>query len=132
MSLRLKENPREWQKFTGSVAVVISVVAWLLNRKGGLPVPVWTVWLGAGAMVLASLVVPRGFRGFYRAGMSVGFFIGQAVGKVLLVMFFLALVTPLGWVLRLMGKDLLALKRPRNASTYWIKPRQTSDLDRQF
>jgi hypothetical protein len=132
MSLRLKENPREWQKFTASVAVMISIVAWLLNRKGGLPVPVWTIWLGAGSLVLTSLVMPRGFRGFYRVGMSVGFFIGQAVGKVLLVLFFLALVIPLGLVLRLMGKDLLALKRPRNASTYWTKPRQISDFDRQF
>jgi hypothetical protein len=39
-------------------------------------------------------------------------------GSVLAV-FLIFILTPLGWVLRPMGKDLLQLKRPHNASTYW-------------
>ena len=34
---------------------------------------------------------------------------------------FFTVLTPIGFILRLMGKDLLKLKKKENIKTYWIK-----------
>jgi hypothetical protein len=46
--------------------------------------------------------------------------------------FFIFIITPLGWVLRLSGKDLLQLKRPREANTFWHSSKDGSPMDRLF
>jgi hypothetical protein len=54
------------------------------------------------------------------------------MGKVLLTIFFLLVVTPLGLLLRLLGKDLLRLKRRRDVATHWQPAKSNHQFDRQF
>jgi hypothetical protein len=115
-------------------------LAWLLVLTG------MTVWLwtrgmisadgsyGMLALLLLTLLVclsrRRWLRQPYRLGMSAGYFVGQVIGRFLLLLFFLAVLTPLGLLLRLIGKDLLGLKK--KTTTYWHPPRATDRLDRLF
>jgi len=41
-------------------------------------------------------------------------------------------MTPFGCVMRLMGKDFLQLKSPRDKETFWQTARQDSSLDSMF
>jgi hypothetical protein len=93
------------------------------------------MWVSLG--VLTGLLAlcglkPRWFRGFYRIGMTVAFYIGQFFGRILLTLIFLLVLTPLGLFLRLMGKDSLRLKRDPAAQTYWQPVKQNKNLDREF
>jgi hypothetical protein len=130
--LRLKENPREWQKFVAVMGMAANLIVWMMWRRGRLPL---TVPLAVAALALTVLIAalfrPRWFRGFYRAGMTVSFHFGQVVGKVLLTVFFFLFLTPLGLLLRLMGKDLLQLKHSP-AKTWWRPARNNRDFDRMF
>ena len=130
--LRLKENPREWQKFVAVMGAAANLVAWMLWWRGRLPMAVPLV---VAALALMGLIVawfrPGWFRGFYRGGMTVSYHFGQVVGKVLLTGFFFLVVTPLGFLLRLTGKDLLQLKRTP-AKTWWQPARNNRDFDRMF
>lgn len=131
--LRLKENPREWQKFTLVMGVVANLVTWIVWWKGGLALTLPLVVAAmALAAVVAALIQPRWFRGFYRGGMTVSFQIGQLIGKVLLTLFFLLLVTPLGLLLRLLGKDLLELKSKPQETSGWRPAKNNRDFDRMF
>ena len=133
MKLLLKEEPREWQKFTLVAGVAVAVFTGLLTLRRVLPLLALAIILIILASVLvACLARPRWFRRFYRGGMFVGFHIGQFMGKVLLVVLFLGVVTPLGLVLRLLGKDLLRLKRSPEASSYWQAARRPNSLDKLF
>ena len=100
MKLKLKEEPVEWLKFTAVMALMLALVAGLLFRRHVIP---RAGIFGVLAMALLALLVcwirPRWFRGFYRVGMTVSFHFGQVMGKVLLTIFFLLVVTPLGLVL---------------------------------
>jgi hypothetical protein len=64
--------------------------------------------------------------------MTASFHVGQVTGKVLLTVFFLLVVTPLGLLLRITGKDLLGLKRNLEDASYWRDSRPPGPLDRQF
>jgi hypothetical protein len=130
--LRLKENPREWQKFVAVMGTAANLVVWMLWWRGRLPIAVPVGVVALALMVLiAALIRPCWFRGFYRAGMTVSFHIGQVVGKVLLTVFFFLFLTPLGLLLRLMDKDMLQLRRSP-AKTWWQPARNNRDFDRMF
>lgn len=130
--LRLKENPREWQKFVAVMGTAANLIVWMLWWRGRLPLAVPVAVAALALMVLiVALICPCWFRGFYRGGMTVSFHFGQVVGKVLLTVFFFLVVTPLGLLLRLMGKDLLNLKRS-SAKTGWQPAKNNRDFDRMF
>ena len=132
MKLKLKEDPKEWLKFTAVMTVVAGLLAFLLYRRKVLGFEALVAAGGVLGLVMAACAIrPRWFRGFYRAGMTVSFHLGQALGWVWLTLFFLLVLTPLGLLLRACGKDLLALKR-RPADSYWRKTKPGGGLGRQF
>ena len=54
------------------------------------------------------------------------------LGRGLLLLFFIAVITPLGLVLRLAGRDGLQLKRRRQAKTYWREAKDCGPLNRLY
>ena len=133
MSLKLKEDPREWLKFTAATCCALAVLGLLLYWRHRLSGPALLVALAAAASLLAGGALrPRWLRLPYRLGMRTGYLVGQGAGRVLLLVFFLTAITPLGWLLRLAGKDLLEMRKPTGAASYWHRPRPAGRLDTQF
>ena len=131
--LRLKEQPIEWIKFTAVIGLVVNVVLWLLWWREGLSITFPVIAAAAALLaVFIAILRPYWFRGFYRSGMNVSFQIGQVIGKVLLTLFFFIFVTPLGLLLRLLGKDLLLLKKMPDEKTYWHPAKKNREFDRMF
>jgi hypothetical protein len=86
-------------------------------------------------MVLGTLG-PRALKWVYIVWMSVAFVLGLVMAHVILTLLFFLMITPIGWVARLFGKDFLSLKLDRGAATYWLrrerKPRPPAEYERQF
>jgi multisubunit Na+/H+ antiporter MnhG subunit len=61
-----------------------------------------------------------------------GLAISQFIGRLLLLFFFFFILTPVGLILRLAGKDALQLRPPREATTYWQPAKAYGPLDRLF
>jgi hypothetical protein len=51
---------------------------------------------------------------------------------VVLAALFFVILTPFGWILRLLGKDFLRLKPPSDMQTFWQSARQDGSLDRLY
>ncbi len=133
MRPKLKEDPREWRKFAWAALAALTIVAALLWRRGTLSAVGFGAVAGLAALLALGVALrPRPARPFYRAGMTVGFYLGQVIGRVLLAGVFLLVLTPLGLILRLAGKDLLRLRRDPRRASYWEPARFTSHFDRQF
>jgi hypothetical protein len=133
MKLRLREDPREWQKFVLGAAVAPAAAGLVLFWRKVLPAAGLAVLLAALAVLLAAcLARPRWFRGAYRRGMTLSFHIGRLVGMAVLTVLFFLLLTPLGLLLRLGGKDLLRTRRERDATSYWKPAAPPSRLDEMF
>ena len=81
---------------------------------------------------LCALFQPRWFRGWYRLSQRLGFYSSQFTGRCVLLILFIFILTPLGLILRLLGKDPLQLKRPPNATTYWRPAKECNPLDQLF
>jgi hypothetical protein len=133
MKLNFKEDPKEWRKSALLTALGLAILSSLLRWRKHLPVNVWFALLALLAVVAVCAVLqPRWFRGWYRLSLRLGFYSSQFIGRCALAIFFIFILTPLGFVLRLMGKDPLQLKQPLNAKTYWHQAKEPNPLDRLF
>ena len=133
MKLKFREDPKEWRKQAWLAAFGIALISSVLRWRRVVAPPVWLAVLAvAASFVICAWLRPRWFRGYYRFSMRLGFASSRILGFVALVVFFVLIVTPLGLVLRLAGKDPLQLKRPLKAGTFWQPARDPNPLDRLF
>lgn len=132
MKLIYQEDPGKWRQSVLLTALGLAIVSSLLRWRHVLPNPAWLTLLGLlGPIAIGATLRPRWFRGWYRLSLWLGFYSSQFIGRCVLALFFIFIITPLGLVLRWMGKDPLQLKRQHKAS-YWQTPRNESPLDRLF
>lgn len=130
---RFKEDPREWRKFALAGGVFFSLTLWLVWWRWGWFVDwVWGLQAGLVVLVLVGWWMPRGVRPVYRGALTLSHYSGQIMGRVLLGLMFGLLVLPLGLLMRMLGKDLLHLRRDRKAASYWHRARSKGSLDRMY
>lgn len=89
-----------------------------------------------GLLLVLGFFWPASLRRAYIAWMSVAFALGFIMAHLILTVFFYFVVTPIGLMARLTGKDFLRLKLDRHAVSYWIarenKAKSPIDYERQF
>ena len=62
-----------------------------------------------------------------------GIFLGNIVSPVVMGVVFFIVVTPIGLIMRLLGKDLLRVNKNESTFTYWIdREKKTDTMKRQF
>lgn len=65
--------------------------------------------------------------------MRLGFVLGWINTRIILLVVFYLVVTPIALIMRLMRKDLLNLDIDKQASSYWIKKQKdNTDYQKQF
>jgi hypothetical protein len=131
----LKTDRRALRQFglmIGGVVAVLGALLWLRHQPAG-------PWLlGPGTLlVLLGALTPRTLKHLYLGWMSVAFVLGFVVSTLLLTLFFYLLVTPLGLLARLSGRDFLDRQWSPSASSYWrprrvAGPKLPADYERQF
>ncbi len=82
----------------------------------------WAIALSA-AFGLVAMLKPALLAGLNRQWMKLGILLGKIVSPVALGLLFYGVMTPIGILVRIAGKDPLRLKFDRNADSYWI-PRE--------
>lgn len=131
---QLKSGTSELRKFgllVGGVFILLGSLA-LWNYKAYYP----NLLIPGAILAAVGAIFPTILRWPYVVWMSVAFVLGFIMAHVVLTIFFFLMVTPIGVLARLTGKDFLRLKRHPAAVTYWIprepKPSKPSDYERQF
>lgn len=130
----LKTGRRELRNFgllVGGVFFALGLWACFRHKP-------WFAWLlvPGAVLMLGGLLAPRLLKPVYVVWMSLALVLGFVVSNVLLTLFFFCVITPVGLVARMAGRDFLRLKLEPKAGTYWIKrpPREAGRerYERQF
>lgn len=87
--------------------------------------PRWWVSGVAAGFALVALLKPTLLAWLNRLWIKLGVLLGKMVSPIALGVLFYGVLTPIGAVMRLAGKDPLRLKRDPGADSYWI-PREPS------
>jgi len=101
--LKFQEDLRLWAFILSSIFLVLGV----LNSK--FLTPLNKLWL------------------------KFGFFLGSIMSPIVMGIVFFIVVTPVGLIMRFLGKDLLRINKNKFVSTYWIsREKQNNTMKRQF
>src|SRR5712692_4586749 len=102
------------------MVVFLAIAGWPLFYGEA---PRW--WAAGVAVVFALLAVvkPALLAGLNRLWIKLGVLLGKVVGPIALGVLFFGVLTPLGAVMRLTGKDPLRRKHDPRAASYWM-PRE--------
>jgi len=83
--------------------------------------PRWWALAIAAAFGVIALIRPQILHPLNRLWLALGRLLHKVVSPLVMGLIFFATVTPTGWIMRLLGKDVLSLRRRPDLKTYWIK-----------
>jgi hypothetical protein len=130
----LKTGTRELRNFGLLVGGVFAILG-VLTLWRGKPIYPWLLILGLVLMTLGA-IASRTLKHIYLVWMGLALVLGFVVSHVILTVFFFLVITPIGLIARLAGKDFLRLKLDRQAKSYWIprehRTKSAEDYERQF
>ena len=104
----------------GIVFAVVFLVIGLLPLLHGGSMRLWSIVVAAAFGVVA-FTLPRILTPLNKVWTRLSLLLHRIVSPVVLGVLFFLVITPLGLLMRLLGKDPLRLRRDANASTYWIE-----------
>jgi hypothetical protein len=82
----------------------------------------WPIWLGmAGLALAAALIAPQILAPLNRVWAKFGLLLHRIVSPLFLALLFYGCVAPIGFLMRLTGKDPLRLRHEPSSTSYWIE-----------
>jgi Saxitoxin biosynthesis operon protein SxtJ len=112
-----RKGLRNFGLTTGAIvgALFGLVFPWMLER----PVPRWP-WVIFGVLALLGLAAPSALRPVYQGWMRFGLFMSRITTPIIMGIVFYLVITPMGLVMRLAGKDSMARRLRDGAQSYRI------------
>ena len=125
-----RKELRQFGLLVGAVFTVIGL--WPLVFRGE-PLRLWAIGIG-GLLIAFGGILPQLLAPVHKGWMWVGHILGWINTRILLSIVFYALVTPIGLVFRLMGKDTMRQAFAESSTTYRVvrSPRPHSHMKYQF
>ena len=110
--------------------VFLAISLWPLKSQGDLRL--WAFILALIFFVLG-ILNSKFLTPLNKLWMKFGIFLGSIVSPFVMGVVFFMVVTPVGLIMRFLGKDLLRIKKSKFVSTYWIsREKQNNTMKRQF
>jgi len=110
---------RKFGLTTGAIIVVLFALffPWVFDMA---TMPMWP-WILASLLWLPALLMPSILRPVYTTWMKIGHAIGWVNTRIILGVLFYVMVLPMGLIMRLFGKDPMARKHDKTASSYRVQ-----------
>ncbi len=122
------------RKFGFVLTIFLSILAGVSLWKSGNLYPY--LFSASGVVLLVSLIFPKALKVIYFPWMVLATIIGWVMTRVILTVLFFGVLTPISFLMKILGKDLLNEKLEPAAESYWIQRKQRiankTDFERQF
>ena len=127
----LESSDRSFGLVMAGACAVIGLLP-LLHSKS----PHWWLFGVAIALIAVAFIRPYTLHHINRTWLAIGRLLHRVMSPLVMGAVFFIFVTPIAWIMRLRGKDLLSLSRRQNVSSYWIprdpSPPASESMRRQF
>lgn len=92
----------------------------------------WILWGLGGVSLLLSLIAPGANRPLYLLLVLLTYPLGWVLSHVVLAVVFIGVITPIGLLFRLIGRDPLRRRFDPQATSYWVPHRPAQGIERYF
>jgi len=129
--IQFSPSDRTLRQFAGILLVVFGLLSGfevMVRHRPQLALVYAVVALTVGPL---GLVRPRAVKGIYVGWSVIAFPIGWLVSTIILGVLFYGLFTPIAYVFRMAGRDVLARRRA-DVQTYWTPKSSARDMREYF
>ena len=132
--IEINTNPsRRDLAWFGLIALAFFVfVGATLGRWTGQPLVARTIWTIGVLVAVVYYAVPAVRRPLFVGWMYAAFPIGWVVSHVLLGVMYYGILTPVGLLMRALGRDPMERRFDRAAPSYWVERERVTDVERYF
>jgi len=123
---------RQLRAFGMLLAIFVPLLGALVWWRAGRLEAGTTIWIAGGVLTAIYWLAPALRRPIYVGWMYAAFPIGWTVSHLLMAVIFYGVITPIGWLLRASGRELLPRAFDRRAPTYWAPRARPGDISRYF
>ncbi len=111
-------SDRNFGLTVGGILMAIGALRIALSQElGSLEIALLAV---GGILVALALAAPGLLSSVNKAWMSLGLLLSKIVTPLVMGLIFYTTVTPIGLILRALGKDLLNVRKDSAAKSYWV------------
>ena len=109
--------------------VFLIIAVWPLLSQND--IRIWSLII-SGIFLVLGLINSKLLLPLNKIWFKFGIFLGNFIAPIVMGIIYFMVVTPTGLIMKILGKDLLNLKK-NNKDTYWIeKDNSNNDLKNQF
>ena len=129
--VEIDTNPtdRQLRQFGWISCLVLPLLVWLWV---GTMLAV-TIAAGTGlGLALIGQIIPQWLKPVFVVLVLISMPIGLVVGELFLLLLFFFVFTPMAILFRLIGRDALMRKRPKDAATFWGDRKPVTDVRRYY
>ena len=113
----IKSKKKELRKFGITVGIILLIIAgflfWKEKESFRLLLAVSTI------LIVLGILTPVVLKPIYQGWMIFATILGWVMTRVILSLLFYVILTPIGLILRLFGKQFLELRWDKSQTTYW-------------
>ena len=127
----IKANKKEIRKFGFLIGGALVVIAIFLLWKGSSYYHL--VFIIGAIFIILGFFIPIVLKPVYIIWMTFATILGWIMTRVILVVLFYLIVTPIGLIAKIFGVKFLDLSWNKNVNSYWNKrDKKVSDIEKQF
>ena len=116
----------------GLVFFFVFLIVSLWPLLNGEPFRIWSIVIAIIFLILG-LMNSKLLTPLNKLWFKFGLFLGSIVSPIIMGIVFFLVITPTGFVMKIMGKDLLNKKKDNDKKSYWINRSKTkSTMKQQF
>lgn len=123
MEMKKRSELRKFGFQAGSLFAALA--GWLIPWLRGHSYPIWP-WVIGAALIGSSVIYPAALRYPFAVWSVTGKLLGWLNSRLILALLFYAVATPMGFVMRLMGRDPMARKFEPLVQSYRVASRRAS------
>ena len=126
-----KINKKSSNRSFGYVFFIVFLILGIWPLINDESIRIWSILLSFAFLVLgflnSKILSPLNYIWF-----QFGLFLGNFISPIIMALLFFVVISPIGLIMRLFGKDSL-MKKYSNKSSYWIKREKgMNSMKRQF
>ena len=111
-----RKGLRNFGLILGAILAVIGFRLFFKHQKAGSIFIIIGALFALSALILSSILLP-----LYKIWVKMARILGWVNTRILFILAFYLIITPIGLFIRLFRKDLLGLRMDKNKASYWIK-----------
>ena len=128
----IQSSKADLRKFGYTLGIAFGILSGYFLWRGK-PFALYVLALAA-ILLLFGFIAPTLLKPVQKAWMTLALLMGWVMTRVILAVLFYLVITPIGFVVRLSGKDFMDRSFPGREDSYWLDhaERVKEDYERQF